>query len=92
MNILTKRHPEKRRRSAVQDLLPQFEFQHAVGDSVSSSPRLMYGMTLFIYRETKFNSAFLETRNQEPLYKQLHQVIKEQFTFLGNVPMTFRFG
>ena len=39
------RHPEKRRWSAVQDLLPRFESQLVVGDSVSSSLRLMYGMT-----------------------------------------------
>lgn len=40
------RHPEKRCRSAVQDLRQRFEFQCDVGDSVSSALRLMHGMTL----------------------------------------------
>ena len=48
------RHPEKRLRSAVQDLQQPLSEYIAVGDSVSSSLRLMYGMTDFEFRVACF--------------------------------------
>ena len=52
--LKVKRHPEKRRRSVVQDLLSSLSEYIVTGDSVSSSLRLMYGMMDFWLRMVCF--------------------------------------